>query len=110
MAAGLGRVRAGATGDLTLRPITGFWSGKVITAWADHGIDFSITVPRHKVIRTAIGGIDEADWVDIAYTAGGTAQVAEAAWAGWRLIVRRTRIDDDPTAARRSSTGATTRS
>jgi hypothetical protein len=34
--------------------------------------------------------------VDIAYTAGGTAQVAEASWDGWRLIVRRTRIDNDP--------------
>ena len=97
----VGRVRrAGATGPLTLRADSGFWSRKVITACVDHGIAFSITVPRHKVIRTAIEGIEEDDWVDIAYTDGGTAQVAEATWAGWRLIVRRTRIDDDPTAAR----------
>ena len=97
----VGRVRrAGATGDLTLRADSGFWSRKVISACVDHGIGFSITVPRHKVIVAAIEGIDEADWVDIAYTDGGTAQVAEATWAGWRLIVRRTRIDDDPKVAR----------
>jgi hypothetical protein len=39
---------------------------------------------------------DEDAWVDIAYTQGGSAQVAEATWDGWRLIVRRTRIDNDP--------------
>lgn len=97
----VGRVRrAGATGAITLRADSGFWSRKVIQACVDHGIAFSITVPRHKVIRTAIEAIDEDDWVDIAYTDGGTAQVAEATWDRWRLIVRRTRIDDDPKAAR----------
>ena len=97
----VGRVRrAGATGKLTLRADAGFWSRKVIAACLDHGVDFSITVTRQKVILDAIGSIDENAWVDIAYTDGGTAQVAETTWAGWRLIVRRTRIDDDPTAAR----------
>ncbi len=97
----VGRVRrAGATGEITLRADSGFWSRKVITACVDHGIDFSITVPGHKVIVAAIEEIREDSWVDIAYTDGGTAQVAEARWSGWRLIVRRTRIDDDPKAAR----------
>jgi hypothetical protein len=75
----IGRVRrAGATGKLVFRADSGFWSRKVITACVDHHAEFSITVPRHKVIRTAIGSIDDVDWVDIAYTDGGVAQVAEA--------------------------------
>jgi hypothetical protein len=57
----------------------------------DHG-------PRHKVIRTAIESIDETAWVHIAYTEGGAAQLAETTWDRWRLIVRRSRIED-PTAA-----------
>ncbi len=51
---------------------------------------------RQPVITGAIDTIDEDAWTDIAYTDAGTAQVAEATWDRWRLIVRRTRIDDDP--------------
>jgi hypothetical protein len=92
-----GRVhRAGATGQLVFRMDAGFWSRKVIQACVDHQAEFSITVARQPVITRAIDAIDEAAWVDIAYTDGGTAQVAEATWDNWRLIVRRTRIDDDP--------------
>jgi hypothetical protein len=93
----IGRVRrAGATGTLIFRMNSKFWSRKVITACTDHGAQFSITVTRQPVITAAVDAIDEDAWVDIAYTEGGTAQVAEASWDGWRLIVRRTRIDDDP--------------
>jgi hypothetical protein len=93
----IGRVRrAGARGTLMLRMGAGFWSRKVITACTDHGAEFSITVSRQPVIAAAIDAIDEGEWVDIAYTEGGSAQVAKATWDGWRLIVRRTRIDDDP--------------
>lgn len=80
----------------------GFWSRKVIAACTDHRVDFSITVTRQKIILDAIEAIPEADWVDIAYTDSGTVQVADTVWAGWRLIVRRTCIDDDPAAARLS--------
>ena len=73
----VGRVRrAGATGPLTVRADSGFWARKVIAACVDHGIGFSITVPGHKVIVAAIEAIDENDWIDIAYTDGGTARVA----------------------------------
>ena len=93
----IGRVRrAGATGQLIFRMDSAFWSRKVIDACTDHQAQFSITVPRHKVITGAIERIDEDAWVDIAYTEGGSAQVAEATWDGWRLIVRRTRIENDP--------------
>jgi hypothetical protein len=93
----IGRVRrAGASGTLIFRMDSGFWSRKVIKACTDHQAEFSITVTRQPVITAAIDAIDEDAWVDIAYTEGGSAQVAEASWDGWRLVVRRTRIEDDP--------------
>lgn len=88
-----GRVRrAGATGPLILRADSGFWSAKVIGACRRHGIRFSLTVRQTAPVREAIGAIDEAAWVDIDYTAGGIAQVAETTYQGLRLIVRRTRL------------------
>ena len=53
------------------------------------------TIGFDTAVNTAIDAIDEDAWETIAYTDGGTAQVAEAVWDGWRLIVRRTRIDND---------------
>jgi Transposase DDE domain group 1 len=91
-----GRVRrAGATGPLTLRGDSGFWSGKVIGACRRHGIGFSITVRQTKPVTAAIAAIGEDAWTDIDYPDGGAAQVAEttlAGKAGGRLIVRRTRL------------------
>ena len=89
----IGRVRrAGATGPLTLRADSGFWSNKVIAACTDHDVRYSITVRQTRQVRAAIDGIDEAAWTDIDYTAGGHAQVAETTLAGRRLVVRRTRL------------------
>jgi len=90
----IGRVRrAGATGPITLRADSGFWSKKVIKACRDHGLTYSITVRRHQAIVTAIATIAEDAWIDIAYTKSGDAQVAETAYGdGHRLVVRRTRI------------------
>ena len=93
----IGRVRrAGASGKLTLRADSGFWSHKVINACVAHDVAFSITVTRQKPVMAAIGTIDDAAWVDIAYTDGGVAQVAETKFGAHRLIVRRTKITDDP--------------
>jgi hypothetical protein len=93
----IGRVRrAGASGQLIFRMDSGFWSRKVIAACEDHDAQFSITVARQPVITAAIDAIDDEAWVDIAYTEGGSAQVAETVWDRWRLIVRRTRIENDP--------------
>ena len=45
----IGRVRrAGATGPLTLRADSGFWSKHVVKACRDHGVDYSITVNQNK--------------------------------------------------------------
>ena len=88
--------RAGATGPITLRADSGFWSKKVVAACRTHDVRYSITVRRHKAIVAAIEQISETAWVDIAYTASGDAQVAECAYGdGHRLVVRRTRIKGD---------------
>ena len=84
--------RAGATGQLTLRADSGFWSSKSIAACQRLGVLVSITVAQHQVIRELIANIDEAAWVDIDYTTGGVAQVAETSWKQLRLVVRRTRL------------------
>ena len=84
--------RAGATGPIVLRADSAFWSAKVITACRDHNVRFSITVRATKAVVAAIDGIDKTAWVDIDYTDGGVAQVAETTLAGRRLIVRRTRL------------------
>ena len=39
-----------------------------------------------------MAAIDEDAWQDIAYTAGGQAQIAETTYSGRRLVVRRTRL------------------
>jgi hypothetical protein len=84
--------RAGATGELTMRADSGFWSAKTIRACRRHQIHYSITVRQTKPIRAAIAAIDEQAWVDIVYPDGGVAQVAETHYKGDRLIVRRTRL------------------
>jgi hypothetical protein len=88
-----GRVRrAGASGELTMRMDSGFWSAKTIRACRRHRIRYSITVRQTTPIRAAIQAIDEAAWVKIVYPDGGLAQVAETRYQGDRLIVRRTRL------------------
>lgn len=92
--------RAGADGQITLRADSAFWSWKLIDALNRHGVLWSITVTQHKAIRAAIATIPEGAWVDIDYTLGGKAQVAECDYATGtgkkkrtvRLVVRRTRL------------------
>lgn len=93
---------AGATGPMTVRADSGFWSWKLIDRLNAHGIAWSITVRLHKNMKAAIAGIEEDSWVDIDYTLGGQAQVAEATYSAGRgknqrsvrLVVRRTRLTD----------------
>src|SRR5581483_1314986 len=92
----VGRVRrAGATGELTLRADSGFWSKKVIKACRKHGVRYSITVRNTKPIKKAIGAIADDVWVRIPYPESGIAEVAEVAHDGARLIVRRVRNLND---------------
>jgi hypothetical protein len=66
--------RAGASGELTMRADSGFWSAKTIRGCRRHGIHYSITVRQTKPIRQAIATIDERAWVEIVYPDSGLAR------------------------------------
>ena len=97
--------RGGVTGPICVRADSAFWSGDLIARLTKHGMDWSITVPNHASIQAAITRIPDEAWVDIDYTIGGQAQVAEITHTVGgsrrkrkprqvRLIVRRTRLTD----------------
>jgi hypothetical protein len=91
----IGRVRrAGASGPLTLRADSGFFSKYVIGACVDHDVRYSITVRQTPGIKRALEDIADEDWAPIDYTTGGEAWVGETDYQGQRLIVRRTRLHD----------------
>lgn len=90
----IARVRAcGASGGLVVRVDSGFWSNRTIATLQRLGVRFTMTVRSNPAINAAIAAIPDDAWVDIAYTNnGGGAQVAECAYNGLRLVVRRTRL------------------
>ena len=90
----IGRVRrSGASGPLTLRADSGFYSKHVIKACRDHHVAYSITVRQDRAVTTAIETIDEHAWTPIDYTLGGEAEVGECSYGDHhRLVVRRTRL------------------
>jgi hypothetical protein len=84
--------RAGATGSLTVRADSGFWSDRFLVACRRLSVSFSVTVRQIPQVKDAIARIPEGDWTPIDYTRRGEAQVAETTHKGDRLIVRRTRL------------------
>ena len=87
--------RAGASGPLTLRADSGFYSRLVIKACRDHKVAYSITAPQNSAVKRAIEGIGEDAWTPIDYTDNGEAWVAETGYGdGHRLVVRRTKLAD----------------
>ena len=90
------RVRgAKATGSLTLRADSGFYSRKVVRACRQRDVRFSIAMPLHKKLRERIAALPEEAWQEITYFLPGAA-VAEIAYTPFgqkgtpvRLIVRR---------------------
>jgi Transposase DDE domain group 1 len=69
-----GRIRrAGATGQLTLRADSGFWSAKVLAACRRHRLRYSITVRQTTPVTAAIAAIPDHAWTDITYPDGGIA-------------------------------------
>ena len=95
----VGRVRhAGATGPLTLRADSGFYTHAMVAACRKMDVRFSITIRQHQSVRNIIKAIPEADWTPIPYWMDGAADVAETTYAPFqdapdaapvRLIVRR---------------------
>jgi hypothetical protein len=87
--------RAGASGELTVRMDSGFWSATLIRRLRTHRVRYSITVRQTTTVRAAIAAIDETAWVAIADAPDGAAQVAETPYCGDRLVVRRVRTLND---------------
>lgn len=92
------RVRsAGASGRLTLRADSGFYSRTVVDACRRAHVYFSITVKLQPSLRRAIEAIPEEHWTAIPYWNEGGADVAATGYVPFgekrevRLIVRRVR-------------------
>jgi hypothetical protein len=99
------RVRAaGATGELTVRADSAFYSKAVLGTARKFGVRFSITARQDKKIRAAIEAITESAWIPIPYwlstpevSGADVAETSYTAFAGTkqamqvRLIVRRVR-------------------
>ena len=97
----VGRVRyAGATGRLTVRADSGFYTHAVVAACRKMKVRFSITVRQRRSLRNLIEAIPEEDWRPIPYWMEGAADVAEINYTPFqsepgpapvRLIVRQVR-------------------
>jgi hypothetical protein len=83
--------RTGASGQLTLRADSGFWSAKVLAACCRHHIRLSITVRRTSTVTAATASPRVLGPTSITQT-GAIAQVAHTTLGPDRLIVRRTRL------------------
>jgi hypothetical protein len=89
--------RAGATGEMVMRFDSGFWSNATIAVLGRLDVGYTMAVRcGNSAIARAIATIDDSAWVPIAYTPDGIAQVAEVAYNGHRLVVRRTRLVGAP--------------
>ena len=64
----VGRVRgAGASGQLTVRADSGFYSHAVVAACREMDVRFSVTVRQHPKLRRLIEAIPEQEWTEIPY-------------------------------------------
>ena len=113
------RVRdAGATGQLTVRADSAFYSRAVLGTAVKLGVEFSVTARQDKKIRAAIEAIEEDAWTPIPYWLStpevSGADVAETSYTAFsgkdamtvRLVVRRVR--PTPAASWRCSPPGTT--
>ena len=95
----VGRVRyGGASGQLTVRADSGFYTHAIVAACRRMDVRYSITVRQHKSLRNLIEAIPETDWTPIPYWMDAAAAVAETDYTPFqskpdaatvRLIVRR---------------------
>ena len=76
----VGRVRcAGASGQLTVRADSGFYTHAIVAVCRRMDVRFSSTIRQHKSLRNLIEAIPEEDWTPIPYWMDGAAAVAETA-------------------------------
>ena len=88
------RVRyGGASGQLTMRADSGFYTHAIVAVCRKMDVRHSITIRQHKSLRNIIEAIPETDWTPIPYWMDGAADVAETTYTPFRtpvrLIVRR---------------------
>ena len=77
----VGRVRhAGATGQLTMRADSGFYTHGVVSVCRKTKVRFSITIRQRASLRNLIEAIPEDAWTPIPYWMEGAADVAETAY------------------------------
>jgi PII-like signaling protein len=94
--------RCGATGALTLRCDSGFFSYSLVDTLVRLRVRYSITIQITARVQRFIEAIPEEDWRPITYPDGGAAEVAETTYVSQRrggarelrLVVRRTRLTD----------------
>ena len=77
--------RAGASGQLTARADSGFYTHSVVSVCCKLDVRFSITIRQHKSLRNLIEAIPEADWTSIPYWMDGAADVAETTYTPSRV-------------------------
>jgi Transposase DDE domain group 1 len=96
----ISRVRdAGATGELTVRADSAFYSKAFLWACRDADVRFSVTVRMNRSVRAAVEAVPDDAWTPIPYWLDGGADVAEVPYTCFsgrrkvdaRLIVRRVR-------------------
>ena len=64
----------GASGQLTVRADSGFYTHAVVAVCRRMDVRFSITIRQHKSLRNLIEAIPEADWRPIPYWMDGAAR------------------------------------
>jgi hypothetical protein len=85
--------RQGASGPLSVRADSGFWSYKTIATLERLEVRYSIGVSQQAHVREAIAQIPEQSWQPLpGYPPEGIAEIAEGTLRGRRLVVRRTRL------------------
>ena len=95
----VGRVRyGGASGQLTVRADSGFYTHSRVAVCRRMDVRFSITIRQRQSLHNLIEAIPEADWTPVPYWMDGAADVAETTCTPFqsepdaapvRLIVRR---------------------
>ena len=95
----VGRVRyAGASGPLTVRADSGFYTHAIVALCRKMDVRGSITIRQHASVRNIIEAIPQSEWTPIPYWMEGAADVAETEYTPFgsepdaapvRLIVRR---------------------
>ena len=77
----MSRVRyGGASGQLTVRAGSGFYTHTAIAACRELDVRYSITIRQHKSLRDLIEAIPEEDWTPIPYWVDGADDVAETTY------------------------------